>query len=271
MSNMKLNIINMYPDILNMYGDIGNTQCIIKRCEWRGIEVNHIVSTLGSDLSINEEDIDMVLIGGGSDNQQSIVSKNLIAKRSKFDNYIENDGVVLAICGSYQMLGNDYLDLNQNNIPCLELLDINTESKPERFIGNILIENNLNLSPKVVVRFENHGGRTYHNYEPFGTVKLGNGNNGSDKCEGLIYKNVIGSYLHGPLLPKNPHIADYLILQALKNKYNLDSLPSLDDNIEIKARNSIANKLAKKQKDKEISKYWKYKKRIKDLKEYQKQ
>ena len=112
MSNMKLNIINMYPDILNMYGDIGNTQCIIKRCEWRGIEVNHIVSTLGSDLSINEEDIDMVLIGGGSDNQQSIVSKNLIAKRSKFDNYIENDGVVLAICGSYQMLGNDYLDLN---------------------------------------------------------------------------------------------------------------------------------------------------------------
>jgi CobQ-like glutamine amidotransferase family enzyme len=271
MEQMELNIINMYPDILNMYGDIGNLLCIVKRCQWRGIKVNQIISTLGSNVTINEEDTDMIFIGGGSDNQQSIVSENLIEKRNKLENYIENDGVVLAICGSYQMLGNDYLDVNNENIPCLELLDIKTESKPERLIGNILIENNLNLQPKTVVGFENHGGRTYHKYKPFGTVKLGYGNNGQDNEEGIIYKNIIGSYLHGPLLPKNPHIADYLILKALKNKYELDKLPPLNDNIEIKARTSIAKKLIKLHQKKESSKYWKYKKVVKDLKEYKNQ
>lgn len=266
---MELNIVNMYPDILNMYGDIGNLICIEKRCEWRGIKVNQVISTLGTK-TVKDDNIDMILIGGGSDNQQNIVSKDLFDKRSMIDNYINNDGVILAICGSYQMLGNDYCDAEGNDIPCLELLDIKTEFNNERLIGNILIENNLDLNPKSVVGFENHGGRTYHNYEPFGIVKLGYGNNGKDNKEGIIFKNVIGSYLHGPLLPKNPHIADYLILNALKNKYDIDSLPTIDDKIEIKARNAMANKLIELHNDNELSKYWKYKKRIKDLKEYKK-
>ena len=254
-----------------MYGDIGNLISITKRCQWRGIKVNQIISTLGTDLTMKDDEIDMIIIGGGSDNQQTIVSQHLIEKRKKFENFIENNGVILAICGSYQMLGNDYYDADGKNIPCLELLDIKTESKPDRFIGNILIKNNLNLTPKIVVGFENHGGRTYHNYKTFGTVKVGHGNNGIDHGEGIIYKNLIGSYLHGPLLPKNPHIADYLILQALKNKYEIESLPQLNDQIEIKARTSIAKKLSQIKKDQEVFKYWKYKKQIKDLREWKKQ
>ena len=240
--NFELNVVNMYSNILNMYGDIGNVKCIKKRCEWRGIKVNQKNYSL-NDMHFNYNNIDLILIGGGSDRNQRIVSKDFIKHKRELENYIENDGVILTICGSYQMFGNEYYDINGNEIPCLNIFDMKTVNQENRLIGNILIENTLGLEPKKVVGFENHGGRTFHNYKNLGDVITGHGNNGEDNKEGMIYKNFIGTYLHGPFLPKNPHIADYLILNAMKNKYNINSIINLDDEIEYKAHNVMVNKL----------------------------
>ena len=240
--SFELNIVDMYSDILNIYGDIGNLKCIKKRCEWRGIEVNQKSYSI-NDSDFDYEDIDLILIGGGSDRTQSIVSNDLLKQRQDLENYVENEGVILTICGSYQMFGNEYYDVNGDNVSCLEIFDIKTVSQEDRLIGNILIENNLGLEPKEVVGFENHGGRTSHNYKPLGKVITGHGNNGEDNGEGMIYKNFIGTYLHGPFLPKNPHIADYLILNAMKNKYGLDSIEKLNDDIEFKAHDVMVNRL----------------------------
>lgn len=241
---MELKIINMYPDILNLYGDIGNLICIKQRCIWRGIDVKIENFTIDHDVAI--EEADMILIGGGSDNGQSIVSKHLLNQKKELENFIDDEKVILAICGSYQMFGNSYIDVDSEKVPCLEIFDIETVSQRNRLTGNIIIENNLGLEPKEIVGFENHGGRTYHDYIPFGYVKLGYGNNEEEKKEGMIYKNFIASYLHGPLLPKNPQIADYIILNALKNKYDIKSLEKIDDTIETNAHNTIIKRLLKK-------------------------
>ena len=238
---MELNIINMYPDILNLYGDLGNLICIKQRCNWRGIDVNIENLTINNEVAIG--DADMILIGGGSDNGQSIVSTHLLKQKKELENFIDDEKVMLAICGSYQMFGNTYIDVDKKKIPCLEIFDIETISQRNRLTGNIIIENNLGLKPKEIIGFENHGGRTYHNYTPLGSVKLGYGNNEEYENEGMLYKNFIASYLHGPLLPKNPHLADYMILNTLKNKYDIKSLDKIEDKIEINAHNSVIEKL----------------------------
>lgn len=247
---MELNIINMYPDVLNLYGDSGNITCIKQRAKWRGITLNIQDLTVSSDVQVNE-DTDMILIGGGSDSGQSTVATNLLKQASALENYIENDGVILAISGSYQMFGQTYIDPNNNKLPCLELLDINSISQGEKLMGNIVTKANIDLSNvnqnlDTFVGFESHTARTKHNYEPLGFVQAGFGNNDEDKKEGAVYKNFIGSYLHGPLLPKNPHLADYMILKALENKYDIDKLEVLDDEIEINAHNSMVNKILTK-------------------------
>lgn len=243
---MEINIIDMYPDILNIYGDIGNLQILKQRCLWRNIDVNIHSFTKGKNFEIDTDNIDIILVGGGSDNAQKIVSNHLIEQKNKLEDFIENNGIVLAICGSYQMFGNEYLDVKGNPIPCLGIFDIETKSNANRLIGNIVLENNLNIAPSTLIGFENHGGRTYHDYKTLGTVKSGNGNNGEDNEEGIVYKNFIGTYLHGPLLPKNPHLADKLILEALKEKYDIDSLAPLDDTIELNAHENIVKKIINK-------------------------
>ncbi|MBF4468970.1 MAG: glutamine amidotransferase [Methanobrevibacter arboriphilus] len=257
---MKLEVVNMYPDILNIYGDIGNLICIKNRCEWRGIDIN--IKNFTIDKETNLEDSDMILIGGGSDKGQDIISDHILNQRNSLESFIEAKKPILAICGSYQIFGNYYLNPYNEKIPCLEIFEMETISKKERLTGDILISNNLrsdslfkskqsyNLTD--IIGFENHGGRTYHNYDPLGNVKVGFGNNGEDGEEGMIYKNFIGSYLHGPILPKNPHIADYMIFNALKNKYDIDylnenilNLKDIDDSIEINAHNIMKNRILK--------------------------
>lgn len=255
---MKLEIINMYPDILNLYGDIGNLICIKKRCEWRGIEVS--VKDFTIDKEVNFQEADMVLIGGGSDIGQNIISDHISDQRNPLKNFIEDEKVVLAICSSYQMFGNSYINPYDEKIPCLEIFDIEIKTRKDRLTGNILISNNLksddNLKSLInqdindIIGFENHGGRTYHNYDTLGDVKVGYGNNGKDRKEGMVYKNFIGSYLHGPILPKNPHLADIMISNALKNKYGIDHLKQsisefkdIDDTIECDAHNTMKKKL----------------------------
>jgi CobQ-like glutamine amidotransferase family enzyme len=228
----------MYPEILNLYGDIGNIICLKNRCEWRDIRVKIINFSLNNNMDdLNEGDL--FFVGGGSDRGQNIVYSNFLKYSDSFKERIENEAVVLAICGGYQLLGEKYIDSEGKEVPGLGIFDYSTVSEEGRLIGNVIIENALGLNPKTIVGFENHGGRTYSDYDPLGLVKVGYGNNGKDGKEGTVYKNCIGTYLHGSLLPKNPHLADYLILKALQQKYEIDELSKLDDRFEYMAHKKV--------------------------------
>lgn len=233
---MKLTIGHLYPDILNLYGDRGNLQCLQKRLAWRGIEARPEALLTGNDIDFNK--IDILLLGGGSDREQLLAGKHLKKWAHNLRDYIEDEGVVLAVCGGYQLLGT-YYQANQTKIEGLGILNIYTQWKPKRLTGNIILKSTLFSNP--IVGFENHGGRTYiGSHTPFGVVKTGYGNTENSEYEGIIYKNVIGTYLHGPLLPKNPEVCDFLLEQALKRKYGQAAkLPSLPDMLEYRANNYI--------------------------------
>ena len=222
----KLTIGHLYPDLLNLYGDRGNIQCFRKRLEWRGMEAEVIPFLSGEKIDFSK--LDIVLLGGGSDREQELVCGFLKDIKDDFKAYVEDGGVVLAVCGGYQLLGK-YYKTNKKTIEGLSILDITTEWQPERLIRNIVLNSPLFEQP--VVGFENHGGRTcINNCKPLGKVLYGSGNDGKTGYEGVVYKNVIGTYLHGPLLPKNPQLADWLIAHALEQKYGKEvRLAPLDD------------------------------------------
>lgn len=237
---MKLTIGHLYPDFLNLYGDRGNIQCLLKRCQWRGIEAE--VVTCENDDIIDFSKLDIILLGGGSDREQMLVCEKLKKIKDQFRDYVEDNGVVIAVCGGYQLLGN-YYATKDGRIEGLGIVDMDTEQGTGyRLIDNIVLESDLFSMP--VVGFENHGGRTdIKNNRPFGKVIYGSGNNGESGYEGIVYKNVIGTYIHGPLLPKNPQVADYLIQRALERKYkeSIELLP-LDDTEEKEANEYIYNR-----------------------------
>lgn len=239
--DMKITIGHLYPDLLNLYGDRGNIACLMQRCIWRGIEAETIEFNTGDVIDFSK--LDIVLLGGGSDREQAIVCKNLLEIQSQFKEYVEDDGVVIAVCGGYQLLGK-YYKTDDGMIEGLNLVDIYTEQEEGRLIDNIVLESPLADMP--VVGFENHGGRTYINgNQPFGKVLYGSGNDGKSGYEGVIYKNVIGTYLHGPLLPKNPQICDYLIQKALERKYGSVQLSPVDDSQEKEANDYIYYRFVK--------------------------
>lgn len=234
---MELKIYHMYPDLLNLYGDIGNVTCLTQRCKWRGIQVEVVGFSMKHEAPLI--DGDLFFIGGGSDRGQNIVYTHLRKYSNQIGELIEEGTPVLAICGGYQLLGEKYIDAEGSDVPGLGIFDYYTRSEEGRLIGNIIIENSLGLNPETFVGFENHGGRTYHEHQPLGKVLVGYGNNGKDKQEGMVYRNCIGTYLHGPLLPKNPQLADFLILKALEKKYGLKKLPGLEDDWEYAAHNKV--------------------------------
>lgn len=240
---MKLTIGHLYPDLLNLYGDRGNIQCFRKRLEWRGIEAEVIPFFSGDQIDFSK--LDIILLGGGSDREQELVCKYLKEIKQDFKDYVEDNGVVLAVCGGYQLLGN-YYKTEKKTIEGLGILDIYTEWEPERLIRNIILNSPLFETP--VVGFENHGGRTYiGNHTPLGKVFFGLGNTGKSGYEGVVYKNVIATYLHGPLLPKNPEVCDYLLEHALKKKYGKDViLKRLPDKLEHKANGYIVGRYSDK-------------------------
>lgn len=239
---MKITIGHLYPDLLNLYGDRGNIQCLMKRCLWRGIDARLISYEL--DDKIDFSALDIVLLGGGSDREQMLVCRKLRNLQKDFRAYVESDGVVIAICGGYQLLGK-YYRTEQGMIQGLELVDMYTEQGEGRLIGNIVLKSQLFEMP--VVGFENHGGRTFiGDNRPLGKVLYGSGNDGSSGWEGVIYRNVIGTYLHGPLLPKNPQLADWLILKALQKKYGPEAaLAPLDDTQEKEANDYVFHRFVK--------------------------
>lgn len=241
----KLNIAWLYPDLMNTYGDRGNIITLQKRCEWREIETEILTITINTPKDELEK-ADLIFMGGAQDTQQEIVSEDLFKNKGKILKVlIENEIPGLFICGAYQFLGKYYKTADGKRLDGLGLFPLYTENPGEdveRLIGNIVIENERTQ----IVGFENHGGRTYLESKnlAFAKVIKGHGNNGKDSTEGIKYKNAIGTYLHGPLLPKNPEIADSLIKKALELKFGEKiELEKLDDLLEKKAQDFILNRI----------------------------
>jgi len=224
----RLRLCALYPDLMNIYADRGNIAVLRARCEWRGIGFELAASSLGERLDPDAHDL--LYIGGGQDRDQVAVAHDLVeTKRDAILASVERGAPLLAVCGGYQLLGTSY-QLGEERVPGIGLADLRTvrEDGP-RLIGNCAIEADLGTGPRVIAGFENHGGRTYlgAGAEPLGRVVRGHGNNGADGREGVRVMNAIGTYLHGPLLPKNVWLADRLIELALGVE-----LSPLDDRME---------------------------------------
>lgn len=244
MKKYTLKIGWLYPTLMSTYGDRGNILVLQKRCEWRGIDVTveHISIATGESRLAQ---CDLLFMGGAQDTQQEIVNQDLFEKKGEvLKNKIEEGTPGLYICGAYQFLGKYYKTADGKELPGLSIFPVYTENpgeRIERLIGNILTEHDS----QKIVGFENHGGRTYleDTSMAFGKVVKGFGNNGEDLTEGILYKNSIGTYLHGPLLPKNPEIADWLIQKALEKKYGEKTeLKKLDDSLSEKAKEILTAK-----------------------------
>jgi lipid II isoglutaminyl synthase (glutamine-hydrolysing) len=224
-----LRVCSLYPDLMNIYADRGNIAVLRARCEWRGIGFEHAAAGIGE--APRPDSHDLFYIGGGQDRDQAMVAPDMAAtKRDSLRAAAERGAVVLAVCGGYQLLGHSY-EVGGAELPGVGLVDLRTVREPgERLIGNCAIEADLGTGPRVIAGFENHGGRTYlgETERPLGRVLKGHGNNGRDGFEGVHSCNVIGTYLHGPLLPKNIWLADRLIELAL----GMELEPLADDSLE---------------------------------------
>jgi lipid II isoglutaminyl synthase (glutamine-hydrolysing) len=236
---MQLTIGYLYSDLMNIYGDTGNIITLQKRAEWRGIEVKIRNISVGDKLKVGE--VDLYFFGGGQDQAQELVAKDLLKsdKGKVIKAEVEKGVPLLSICGGYQLLGEYYQPHEGPKLEGINLFPVYTEASYDRMIGNIVIEvtpqKNIQLDHQIVVGFENHSGKTYlkNGGQALGTVIKGFGNNGQDQTEGCIFKNAIGCYMHGSLLPKNPQLSDWFLQQALEHKYGEKvNLKPLDDEIE---------------------------------------
>lgn len=243
-TDMVLKICHLYPTLMSVAADRGNLFSIEKRCKWRGIavEVEHVYVKQTPDFT----KYDLILFHGGADREMEVASQDIQTKASSLHEAAESNTVFLSVCAGFQLLGHYYKPFQGPELKGAGLLDLYTESGGTRFMTHMALECNFDeTGQKVLVGYENHSGRTYlgSKAQPLGKVLAGWGNNGKDGFEGALYKNVFGSYLHGPLLPKNPWFTDLLILRALKRRYGKVELPPLDDSTE-NAAHEAALKLA---------------------------
>lgn len=246
-------IAHMFPDLLNLYGDGGNVRILSERLAWRGIPVQ--VKRVEYGESVDLGDVDLVFLGGGPDREQKLASTELMRMKDELAAYVEEGGPVLAICGGYQILGKTWL-LGDEEVPGLDIVGIETRrpgTSADRLIDNIVLSSPLATHP--VVGYENHAGRTYlaEGVKPFGAVvsSVGHGNNDADKADGALYLKVLGTYLHGPLLSKNPEIADWLLAAACERHArrtgeSAPALARLDDAEELVANAFMADKVGAK-------------------------
>ncbi len=237
---MELRVLALYPDQMNIYADRGNILFLRRRCEWRGIGFTYLGAAQGE--AIDPEAHDLFYIGGGQDRDQRAVAADMVkTKRDALRAAVDSAAVLLGVCGGYQLLGHSY-QLGEERLPGLGLADLETVRAPgQRLIGNIAIEANLDGATRTIAGFENHGGRTHlgPSAVPLGRVISGFGNNGEDGLEGVRRENLFGTYLHGPLLPKNAWLADHLIALALERRYGgRPELEPLDDSLEQAAHQS---------------------------------
>ncbi len=242
---MELKICHLYPDVLNLYGDRGNVICLRQRLLRRGVgcEITNLPIGEKADLT----GFDLFFVGGGQDFEQEVLLEDLRGGKSgEIRAAVEDGKTFLAICGGYQMLGSYYRTWTGEQCDFIGAVDLWTEGQPERMIGNFMFRCAPESGGSTVVGFENHSGRTRlgAGVQPLGTVLSGHGNNGEDGTEGCRYKNVFGSYSHGPLLPKNPELADFILLTALRQRYPEASLEPLDDECERQAHDAMVKRLS---------------------------
>ena len=247
MENRSLRICHLYPDVLNLYGDRGNVLCLTRRLAWRGIGAEVTRVPIGDSLQLN--DFDLVFIGGGQDFEQEVLLEDLHRGKDRELLSAVADGMpVLAICGGYQMLGNYYETYDGVRCDFIGAVDLYTKGSETRMIGNYKFLCGPESGGSTVVGFENHSGKTYlgSGVKPLGTVLAGFGNNGEDGTEGVRYKNVFGTYSHGPLLPKNPQLCDLILSTALERRCGDGSLAALDDAAELAAHDEMCQKIKAK-------------------------
>ena len=224
---MKIKVGHLYPDYLNIYADRGNIAVLARRAAWRGHELD--VRALSAGDAVQPGEHDLLYIGGGQDREQSLVAEDLEAKAEGIRTAVAGGAAVLAVCGGYQLLGRSYRDLHGADLRGIGVFPLETVAGETRMIGDVLLE--CELEPglhRTLAGFENHAGRTKLDpgAEPLGRVVAGFGNDGESGWEGCRVGRSVGTYLHGPLLPRNPWFADWVIAQALAHR--LGEPPTLD-------------------------------------------
>lgn len=251
---LHLTLAHLYPEQMNIYGDRGNVIALAQRCAWRGIDLQ--VLPVGPGDTVDWSEIDLVFFGGGQDSGQSLIADDFLRRQGEpLARAIEDGLVLLAICGGYQLLGHYFLTHTGERLPGVGVLDVHTVGGEKRLIGNIVVEATLDdpgdqrvggAAAVSLVGFENHSGRTYHGarVRSLGRVLVGHGDNGEDRVGGTVYRNTIGCYLHGSLLPKNPQLADHMLRLALARRYgDTAALAQLDDTLELQAQQSMVRRL----------------------------
>ena len=242
---MRLRLVHLYGDLMNLYGDRGNIIAIQRRCAWRNIDLTVHEVTVGDRVDPAVSDI--FFFGGGQDREQETVSRDLAAGNGEaIQESVEDGASLLSVCGGYQLLGRFFRTAEGVEIPGIGLFDAHTVAGSSRMVGNLLIEGEIEGVARTLVGFENHSGRTYvgEGAGALGRVVVGSGNNGEDQLEGARYKGAIGTYLHGPALPKNPWLTDWLILCALRRRLGADvTLPPLEDDRELEAHAAVTDRV----------------------------
>jgi lipid II isoglutaminyl synthase (glutamine-hydrolysing) len=231
-------IAHLYPREMNIYGDLGNILCLVKRLEWRGYAPRVKPVEIGQPFDFSE--VDVVFGGGGQDSGQLVMGEDLV-RRGHDLRQMAVDGVpMLVICGTYQLFGRGFTTMEGQEIAGIDVFRATTVGSRLRMIGNVVVESPFGR----LVGFENHSGQTMLEPEQtaLGTVKKGFGNNEKSRKEGALMNNAIGTYMHGPVLPKNPALADHLILSALKRRYEVAELEPIDDQLELAAAKVAASR-----------------------------
>ena len=238
MTKQIITVLQLYPKDMNIYGDYGNLLVIQRRLEWYGYQAHVIHYNVGDPFP---NDVDIVIGGGGQDSGQEVIHEDLITIGPKLKMLAENGVPMLMVCGLYQLFGNFFKTLGGKTLTGIGILDVETQGTHERLIGNIITSSEAFGD---MIGYENHSGQTFlgKNVQPLGTVIKGAGNNVKDGYEGARYKNVIGTYLHGSLLPKNPKLADFLIHEAVTQKYGDFSTDIIDDSLANLAREVARNR-----------------------------
>jgi CobQ-like glutamine amidotransferase family enzyme len=238
--SVKFNVGWLYPDLMNIYGDRGNILTLLKRAEWHGLEPKLV--EIGRGPASEMQEVDVFFFGGGQDREQALIYDDLREhKQDGLQRAVEGGAQILAVCGGYQLLGHYYQTADGERFDGIGMLDVRTDAGKKRYIGDVVVQTSIkDLAPDTLVGFENHSGRTFLGpaAKPLGRVLMGKGNNGSDKTEGAVQGSIIGTYLHGSLLPKNPHLADYVIGKALTRRGG-GALSPLDDSEELSAHGLI--------------------------------
>jgi lipid II isoglutaminyl synthase (glutamine-hydrolysing) len=242
-----LRLCHLYPGQMNIYADRGNIAVLARRLEWRGMRLEVAEAGLGDRIAPGAHDL--YYLGGGQDRDQQVVAEDLVATKGEaLREAVAGGAAALCVCGGFQLAGHGYTGADGSRMPGVGILDLDTVAGPTRLIGNLVIEAELDGERRRVVGFENHAGRTRlgPGCRPLGRVVHGHGNNGEDGVEGGVAGRVVGTYLHGPLLPKNPWLADRLIAWALAHRLGEPpELASLDDALEEAAHAVAAARAAR--------------------------